>query len=172
MGFLKCKGVFNKCWPLVFCLQGLLWSIYLALEHSYVRVSSNILRFHTNIFVSSFLSRKCTIWKLFGLCMLFVLGSLLWVQLTCSGDMSQTAGYSHLPHQPCPVERQSSSADDPSWGPHKMALIVPFRERFEELLIFVPYMHAFLNKKKIRHKIFIVNQLDHFRWVPFIAGIV
>lgn len=111
-----------------------------------------------------FLSRKCTIWKLFGLCMLFVLGSLLWVQLTCSGDMSQTAGYSHLPHQPCPVERQSSSADDPSWGPHKMALIVPFRERFEELLIFVPYMHAFLNRKKIRHKIFIVNQLDHFRF--------
>ncbi|RXN35222.1 beta-1,4-galactosyltransferase 7-like protein [Labeo rohita] len=77
--------------------------------------------------------------------------------------MSQTAGYSHLPHQPCPVERQSS-VDDPSWGPHKMALIVPFRERFEELLVFVPYMHAFLNKKKIRHKIFIVNQLDHFRF--------
>ncbi|KAK7141527.1 hypothetical protein R3I93_015618 [Phoxinus phoxinus] len=112
----------------------------------------------------SFLSRKCTVWKLFGFCMVFVLGSLLWVQLTCSGDMNQTVGYSHLPHQPCPIERQSSSADDPSWGPHKMALIVPFRERFEELLVFVPYMHAFLNKKKIRHKIFIINQVDRFRF--------
>ncbi|ROL47331.1 Beta-1,4-galactosyltransferase 7 [Anabarilius grahami] len=96
--------------------------------------------------------------------MVFVFGSLLWVQLTCSGDMNQTVGYSHLPHQPCPIERQSSSVDDSSWGPHKMALIVPFRERFEELLVFVPYMHAFLNKKKIRHKIFILNQVDRFRF--------
>ncbi|XP_068069292.1 beta-1,4-galactosyltransferase 7 isoform X3 [Danio rerio] len=112
----------------------------------------------------SFLSRKCTVWKLFGLCMVFVFGSLLWVQLTCTGDMSQTAGYSHLPQQPCPIDKQSSHVDDPSWGPHKMALIVPFRERFEELLVFVPYMHAFLNKKKIRHKIFIINQVDHFRF--------
>ncbi|XP_052005833.1 beta-1,4-galactosyltransferase 7-like isoform X2 [Xyrauchen texanus] len=113
----------------------------------------------------SFLSRKCTVWKLFGLCMVFVLGSLLWVQLTCSGDMSQTAvGYSHLHHHPCPIEKQDSSVDDPSWGPHKMALIIPFRERFEELLVFVPYMHAFLNKKKIRHKIFIINQVDRFRF--------
>lgn len=124
--------------------------------------------FDTCIYAFSFLSRKCTIWKLFGLCILFVLVSLLWVQLTCSGDMNEVSGYSHVPHQPCPVERQASSVDDPSWGPHKMALIVPFRERFEEILIFVPYMHAFLNKKKIRHRIFIINQVDHFRWVFFL----
>lgn len=147
----------------MFCLQGLLCNIYLVLEQLYQVELKYFKVSHKCIYVSSFLSRKCTIWKLFVLCMMFVLGSLLWVQLTCSGDMSQMTGYSHLPHQPCPVERQSSSADDPSWGPHKMALIVPFRERFEEMLIFVPYMHAFLNKKKIRHQIFIVNQLDHFR---------
>ncbi|MEQ2180738.1 hypothetical protein GOODEAATRI_004278, partial [Goodea atripinnis] len=45
-----------------------------------------------------------------------------------------------------------------------LALVVPFRERFEELLVFVPFMHKFLNKKKIRHKILIINQVDHYRF--------
>ncbi len=78
MGFLKCMGAFNKCWPLMFCLQGLLWSIYLALEHSYVRLSSNILRFHTNVFVSSFsveeMHRLEALWALHAVC--FGLSSL------------------------------------------------------------------------------------------------
>ncbi|KAG9334669.1 hypothetical protein JZ751_007328 [Albula glossodonta] len=84
---------------------------------------------------------------------------------SCSGDLSRTiADDGRLPHQPCPLDRQPPAADDPSWGPHKMALLIPFRERFEELLVFVPYMHAFLNKKKIRHKIFVINQMDHYRF--------
>ncbi|KAG7464994.1 hypothetical protein MATL_G00171490 [Megalops atlanticus] len=112
-----------------------------------------------------FLSWKCSVLKLFCLCMALVLGPLLWLQLSCSGDMSRAvAEDSHAPHQPCLLDRQPSAADDPSWGPHKMALLIPFRERFEELLVFVPYMHAYLNKKKIRHKIFVINQLDHYRF--------
>ncbi|XP_014872121.1 beta-1,4-galactosyltransferase 7 isoform X1 [Poecilia latipinna] len=115
-----------------------------------------------------FLSGKCTIYKLFGLCMVLVLISLLWLQLSCSGDMSSvTRQNQHDPQPPpppCPTERQASAADDPSWGPHKLALVVPFRERFEELLVFVPFMHKFLNKKKIRHKILIINQVDHYRF--------
>ncbi|KAJ8394025.1 hypothetical protein AAFF_G00053690 [Aldrovandia affinis] len=112
-----------------------------------------------------FLPWKCSVLKLFGLCMVLVLGPLLWLQLSCSGDMSRAAVEdAHLPHQPCLLDRQAPTADDPSWGPHKMALLVPFRERFEELLVFVPYMHSFLNKKKIRHKIFVINQMDHYRF--------
>uniref|UniRef100_A0AAY5EUT8 Beta-1,4-galactosyltransferase n=1 Tax=Electrophorus electricus TaxID=8005 RepID=A0AAY5EUT8_ELEEL len=111
-----------------------------------------------------FLSRKCTVLKLFGLGTVLVLGSLLWLQLSCSGDLGQAVRDGHAPYQPCPVERRAPAIDDLSWGPHKMAVIVPFRERFEELLIFVPYMHSFLNKKKIRHKILIINQVDHFRF--------
>uniref|UniRef100_UPI003AB0E038 beta-1,4-galactosyltransferase 7 isoform X1 n=1 Tax=Centroberyx gerrardi TaxID=166262 RepID=UPI003AB0E038 len=121
-----------------------------------------------------FLSGKCTVYKLFGLCMVLVLVSLLWLQLSCSGEMSG-AGLEggRLPqHQqpppppppPCPADSQASAADDPTWGPHKLALIVPFRERFEELLVFVPFMHAYLSKKKIRHRIFIINQVDHYRF--------
>lgn len=49
------------------------------------------------------------------------------------------------------------------WGPHQLGLVVPYRDRFEELLEFVPYMHKYLNDKKVRHKIFIVNQVDKHR---------
>lgn len=110
-----------------------------------------------------FLWKKCTVLKLFGLCMVLALASLLWLQLSCSADLNQALLADRPPHQPCPLERQTSTVDDSSWGPHKLAVIIPFRERFEELLIFVPYMHAFLNKKKIRHKILVINQVDHFR---------
>lgn len=68
------------------------------------------------------------------------------------------------PAPPCPASGQASVVDNPSWGPHKLAVIVPFRERFEELLVFVPFIHAFLNKNKIRHKILIINQVDHYRF--------
>lgn len=51
-----------------------------------------------------------------------------------------------------------------SWGPHQLGVVVPYRDRFEELLEFVPHMHNYLNDKKIRHKIFIVNQVDKHRF--------
>lgn len=108
---------------------------------------------------------RCSVFQLFGLCVVLVLASLLWLQLTCSGDMS-TVQRSSPPCVPVPDRPHHLDQDpDPtSWGPHKLALLVPFRERFEELLVFVPFMHSFLNKKKIRHRIVIVNQVDHYRF--------
>lgn len=66
-------------------------------------------------------------------------------------------------------QRRKQSDDDDvednlSWGPHKLAVIVPFRERFEELMEFVPFMHKFFNMQKVRHHIYIVNQMDNFRF--------
>lgn len=119
----------------------------------------------TPVCVYRFLTGKCSVYKLFVTCTVLLLLSLLWLQFSCSGDMAS----SHqdrpqlLPHQPTTC--QASPSDDTSWGPHKLALIIPFRERFEELLVFVPFMHTFLNKKKIRHKILVINQVDHYRWV-------
>ncbi|MBN3296249.1 B4GT7 galactosyltransferase, partial [Amia calva] len=78
--------------------------------------------------------------------------------------MNRAVVDSALPRQPCHQDRLVAAADDPSWGPHRMALLIPFRERFEELLVFVPYMHAYLNNKKIRHKILVINQVDHYRF--------
>lgn len=114
------------------------------------------------------LRRKCSVFHLFIAFLLLVLFSLLWLQLSCSGDMAQvtrgqgqeTAG----PPRACPPEPPPEHwEEDASWGPHRLAVLVPFRERFEELLVFVPHMHRFLSRKKIPHHIYVLNQVDHFR---------
>ena len=42
---------------------------------------------------------------------------------------------------------------------HRLAVIVPFRNRFEELQEFIPYMHRFLQAQNVNHEIFIINQV-------------
>ena len=41
----------------------------------------------------------------------------------------------------------------------RLALLVPFRDRFEELLSFAPHMKKFLDKQKIDYHIYILNQV-------------
>jgi len=53
--------------------------------------------------------------------------------------------------------------DDSSWGAHRMAVVVPFRDRFDELLEFAPTLHRFLCMQRVRHQIFVINQADPFR---------
>lgn len=55
------------------------------------------------------------------------------------------------------VERKKKSE-------HRLAVLVPFRDRFEELLIFVPHIHQFLDKQNIDYHIFVLNQMDRFRF--------
>lgn len=47
---------------------------------------------------------------------------------------------------------------------HRLAILVPYRERFEELLVFAPYIHKFLNEQEINHDIFVLNQVDSYRF--------
>ena len=47
---------------------------------------------------------------------------------------------------------------------HKLAVLVPFRDRFDELLQFVPHMTNFLKKQGVTHHIFILNQVDRYRF--------
>lgn len=47
---------------------------------------------------------------------------------------------------------------------HELAVIVPFRNRFEELMDFAPWIHNFLNKQGVRHRIVVVNQIDMHRF--------
>uniref|UniRef100_A0A8D0GLS0 Beta-1,4-galactosyltransferase n=1 Tax=Sphenodon punctatus TaxID=8508 RepID=A0A8D0GLS0_SPHPU len=111
------------------------------------------------------LLRKCSIFQLFFICLLLGVFSLLWLQLSCSGDVIRNHGAEATgPQKPCPSEPPVQPADDLSWGPHRLAVLVPFRERFEELLAFVPHMHRFLSRKRIRHHIFVLNQVDHYRF--------
>ncbi|CAH1734188.1 unnamed protein product [Chironomus riparius] len=46
----------------------------------------------------------------------------------------------------------------------KLAIVVPFRDRFDELLEFAPHMNKFLTEQGVPHHIFIVNQIDRFRF--------
>lgn len=46
----------------------------------------------------------------------------------------------------------------------KLAVIVPFRDAFEELEIFAPYMTNFLNAQEIPFHIFVVQQTDNWRF--------
>ncbi|NXA64068.1 B4GT7 galactosyltransferase, partial [Mohoua ochrocephala] len=109
---------------------------------------------------------RLSAFPLFLLALLLGFASLLWLQLSCSGEGPAPGGQERgVPRQPCPPPAPlQPPEEEPSWGPHRLALLVPFRERFEELLAFVPYMHRFLSKKRIRHHIFILNQVDHFRF--------
>lgn len=46
----------------------------------------------------------------------------------------------------------------------KLAVLVPFRDRFDELLRFAPHMTRFLNRQDVPHHIFILNQVDRYRF--------
>lgn len=114
------------------------------------------------------LPRKCSVFHLFVACLFLGFVSLLWLQLSCSGDVARAArGQGQEtpgPPRSCPPEPPPEHwEEDASWGPHRLAVLVPFRERFEELLVFVPHMHRFLSHKKIRHHIYVLNQVDRFR---------
>lgn len=54
--------------------------------------------------------------------------------------------------------------DVESNGKPKLAILVPFRDRFDELLQFAPHMTAFLHQQKIPHQIFVLNQVDRYRF--------
>nr|XP_012642822.1 beta-1,4-galactosyltransferase 7 isoform X3 [Microcebus murinus] len=115
------------------------------------------------------LPRKCSVFHLFVACLLLGFFSLLWLQLSCSGDVAQAARgqgqEASGPPRACPPEPPPEHwEEDASWGPHRLAVLVPFRERFEELLVFVPHMHRFLSRKRVPHHIYVLNQVDHFRF--------
>ncbi|CAJ0578874.1 unnamed protein product, partial [Mesorhabditis spiculigera] len=52
----------------------------------------------------------------------------------------------------------------PKFAGPKLCVIVPFRDRYDELKVFAPYMHSFLNNQSIPHEILVLNQTDRFRF--------
>ena len=69
------------------------------------------------------------------------------------------------PRNPSNGTQNVTIPDNPDkWsGPHRLAVIVPFRDRWEELLQFAPHIHKFLNRQKVAHDIWVVNQVDSHR---------
>ncbi|KAH8315195.1 hypothetical protein KR074_005484 [Drosophila pseudoananassae] len=63
------------------------------------------------------------------------------------------------------TQQAETHGNDPkSHRDHKMALLVPFRDRFEELLQFVPHITKFLKRQNVAHHIFVLNQVDRYRF--------
>ena len=47
---------------------------------------------------------------------------------------------------------------------HFLCILIPFRDRFEELNEFVPTLSDFLSRQSIAHAIFVINQVDTLRF--------
>ncbi|CAH2059062.1 unnamed protein product, partial [Iphiclides podalirius] len=62
---------------------------------------------------------------------------------------------------PKPIRYEISSE---KYAKKRLAVIVPFRDRFEELLEFVPHMYRFLKKQNIPFDIFVIQQKDNNRF--------
>ncbi len=58
----------------------------------------------------------------------------------------------------------STLSNELTYHKHKLGVVVPFRDRFDELLLFVPYISKFLKSQSIDFKIIIANQVDEFRF--------
>ena len=63
---------------------------------------------------------------------------------------------SDTPHHDHPKNIKSAR----SKGHHSLCILVPFRDRFEELTDFVPKISRFLDNQNIDHKIIVINQVS------------
>ncbi len=69
------------------------------------------------------------------------------------------------PLKPVETISQTESRDKQAiHSAHRLAVIVPFRDRFDELTQFVPHMNLFLKKQNIDHEIFVINQVYIIIW--------
>ena len=48
---------------------------------------------------------------------------------------------------------------------HRLAVLVPFRNRHEELQEFVPHIHQFLTRQNVHHDIWVINQAGSHRYI-------
>lgn len=70
-----------------------------------------------------------------------------------------------LPPQSRPLESSNRENQQSKVGNgHHAAIVVPFRDRFDELEKFVPHLSRFLARKSISHEIWVVNQADQLRF--------
>ena len=80
---------------------------------------------------------------------------------TTVSDPVKNARTTSTSHGATAVKNEDSHED---WGEHQLAVLVPFRDRYEELLQFAPHMHKFLNRQRVRHQIWVINQQDEYRF--------
>ncbi len=62
------------------------------------------------------------------------------------------------------LSKLESTNEIKSFSTHRLAVIVPYRNRSNELELFIPHMNSFLNSQSIEHIFIIVNQVDRHRF--------
>lgn len=80
-----------------------------------------------------------------------------------SQDLDAPLSISVVEEQTSPPSTAVSTQDTSKEHSHQLAVIVPFRDRYEEMIQFVPHIHQFLNRQNVRHKILVINQADKHR---------
>ncbi|CAL8097885.1 unnamed protein product [Calicophoron daubneyi] len=63
--------------------------------------------------------------------------------------------------EPCDLGRDSNPLLKEQ---HRLAVLVPFRDRFTELQQFLPHLDRFLTDQNVVHTFYIINQVDDFRF--------
>ncbi|XP_054167229.1 beta-1,4-galactosyltransferase 7-like [Oppia nitens] len=107
-------------------------------------------------------SKTCA--KLLIICLLSCLILTIWISIQLSPILTMS-----LKDNTSDCKCQSNEViDDQNWrnrqSGHRLAVVVPFRDRFDELLVFVPHLTQFLKEQQIDHKIFVINQKDIYRF--------
>ncbi|XP_071793692.1 beta-1,4-galactosyltransferase 7-like [Asterias amurensis] len=59
---------------------------------------------------------------------------------------------------------EAREKEEQGWDPHILCILIPFRNRFEELMEFIPFMDKFLSHQSVKHKFYVINQIDTHRF--------
>lgn len=104
--------------------------------------------------------------RLIILCITVIVVVYLFANRDCKSEQrhgKEDKGESHFPVNDAEMQIPNVKGNVGDLS-HKLAVIIPFRNRFEELMEFVPWIHKFLNKQGVHHKIVVVNQVDTHRF--------
>lgn len=102
--------------------------------------------------------------KFFILCCTIIILSTSFMVFKCSPCPNTAVGSSRVYKSLREQQQLSENDEQQRWRAKTLAVIVPYRDRFEELQEFVPRIHAFLNQQRVPHHIAVVNQADSLRF--------
>lgn len=100
----------------------------------------------------------------FRLCVLCLIGCLVMVLVLTLFPLEESSAcrFSDSPAEGSLAHVIASPPSDST--EHFLCILIPFRDRFEELNEFVPTISHFLNQQSIAHAIFVIHQIDTLRF--------
>lgn len=92
-------------------------------------------------------------------------GIVLYLAFRLSEETRRLAVYTSSDCQ-CGIGFENRRKDDGSEPEHRLCVVIPFRNRFEELLALVPHLNTFLkrNRRVEDFRFLVINQMDKYRF--------